>query len=73
MDSINMNKKYKKYKKILEIFEIGWLENLQPIIIENAIDYYDNQMSANDFIIDMTCYLKILMKGIISTSKPPRH
>ena len=70
IDSINMNK---KYKKLLEIFEIDWLENVQPIIIENTIDYYDNRMTANNFIIDMTCYLKILMKGIISTSKPPRY
>ena len=65
MDNIIMNK---KYKKLLENFEIGWLENVQLIIIENAIDYYDNQMSVNNFIINMTCYLKIMMKGI--TVKP---
>ena len=43
----------KEYKELLENLEIDRLENVQAVImIENAINYNDNQMNTNNFIID---------------------
>ena len=68
MDSIKMNK---EYKELLENLEIDRLENVQAVImIENAINYNDNQMNTNNFIIDSDLLFENTDKNEFDQSQP---